>query len=79
MVEKKFSSGSNKKKLNVEISIPSKKPSNAHQPLKHFATAQIDKKIDLGASLTSATSKALQGKDLLSKMSRSPSVSDEET
>ena len=83
-VEKKFSSHSNRKNLNIEITMPNKKAvpppmptSSGHMPIKHYATTNYGKKIDLsgiGAQSTSSPSR-LAGNEILSKVSRSPSDS----
>ena len=84
-VEKKFSSHSNRKNLNIEITMPGKKAgpppvptSSGHMPIKHYATTNFGKKFDLsgiGAQSTSSPSRLAGGNEILSKVSRSPSDS----
>ena len=81
IIEKKNSSHSSKKKVNIEINVPSKKappvPIHGHQPIKHFQTANYGQKIDLGSFVQPSESK-VGVNELLSKVSRSPSGSEDE-
>ena len=80
--EKKFSSHSGKKKVNIEINLPIKKappvPVHGHQPLKHFQTANYGQKFDLGSFAKDSSPSKIGGNEILSRASRSPSVSEDE-
>ena len=70
MPEKKFSSHSGKKKVNIEINLPIKKappvPTHGHKPLQHFQTANYGQKVDLGSFAKSSSPSKIGGNEILS-------------